>query len=50
MKSKIEPFFEEIKTRYLNGETSKEICKDYNIYPGPIINLLRKIFMIRKNV
>ena len=42
MKSKIEPFFEEIKTRYLNGETSKEICKDYNIYPGPIIDLLRK--------
>ena len=42
MKSKLEPFFEEIKTRYLNGETSKEICKDYNIYPGCIIYLLRK--------
>jgi hypothetical protein len=42
MRSKLEPFFEEIKNRYLNGETSKEISKDYNVYPGPIIDFLRK--------
>jgi hypothetical protein len=41
MKSKLEQYFDNIKQRYMNGETAKEICKDYNVYPGSIIHLLR---------
>jgi len=42
MKSKLEPHIEDIKRRYLNGETGKSISLDYNVYPSVIINILRK--------
>jgi hypothetical protein len=41
MKSKLDPFLDEIIKRYNNGETSKEISKDYNIYPGRVIAVLK---------
>lgn len=42
MKSKLEPYIDIIKERYINGETAKAIGKTYNVYPGAIANILRK--------
>jgi len=42
MKSKLEPYIETIKERYLNGETAKEIGKTYNVYPNVVVSILRK--------
>lgn len=42
MNSKLEPYIKTIKERYVNGETAKEIGKDYGVYPNSITRLLRK--------
>jgi hypothetical protein len=42
MKSKLEPFLNDIRQRYLNGETAKNICLTYKVYPGSVIEFLRK--------
>lgn len=41
MKSKLELHFKDIEQRYINGETAKEICEDYNVHPNSIIRILK---------
>jgi hypothetical protein len=42
MNSKLEPHFDDIKNRYINGETLKQISLYYNVYPGCVGRLLVK--------
>jgi hypothetical protein len=42
MKSKLEPYIDEIVKRYTAGETAKQISETYDVYPDTIMHILRK--------